>query len=233
MENYDADTKWLISIITIIMQGPPFASQYSLGTLLGLLDQFRAAAGYIKYHQVHLMLLDQVVTIFDEFQPINNEIDSLERNIIAYRNDASKVVFNMEKLLSRRLYQAVGKNQRILLVGFAKSHPDFVTKWNNYLDVLKGSLKVAFEVCSYLIDQGRMIVRDTQPKIDDLKEKLDNIREEYVLERVGKFQYRNKIDMIELILLPTVSKTKTSIEDASKKLIILLNEISAIEKLEL
>ena len=228
-EKYETYTKWLITAMMVIMKGPP--SKYSLGSFLNLLSQFRFAAAYMNYHKAHLIYLAKVVSIFDEFQPIKDEITEMEKNITNYRDDSRKIVFNAEKLLSRQLYQSVGINQRVLLSGFSKTHPDFITKWNNYLHALKSSLKITFDVCNNLTNQGEMIVRDSKSKIAELKGKLDSIQEEDILEKVGKHQYKEKIKIIELVLLPKVSKSKSSLESVNRKILAKYNEVNSIERI--
>lgn len=231
-KKYENDTKWLISILAYIIKGPPLLSGFSLGNLFGVLSEARILAAYMDYHKVHLMMLDIVISVFDEFQPIKDELTNLEGNINNYRDDARKVAFNGGKLLSKNLYKGVGNNEQVILRGYSKSHPEFIRNWNIYLDTLKSSLKSASVVCDYISSQGGMIINDTKSKLAIIKQKLDGIQEEYVLEKVGKNRYKEKIIYIENILLPKVSKAKAEIEDLNKKIVVQQNQINSVQKIE-
>jgi hypothetical protein len=190
-----------------IFGGPPLLSKYSLAAVLEL-PALTAAKGYLSYYSFHFTVLARVLASVEKGEPIDAEISRLEQNFKDYIAKTNDFVRHARADVPASPFAGMPSAAAFFVVLTAaqlKRDPRFVQEWNTYLGINQVLMENAVEVAKYLGHEGDQIYRETPARLDELRKAVDAITGKISLDVVLKYRYKERIDWIQVLVLPEVS----------------------------
>jgi hypothetical protein len=185
-------------------------------TLVGFFIKHPAKL-YLSFHMAHFEVMLRVLIAVRKAEPIDKQIREIEQNIIKYGAESALLLAEIRKLPSSP-WGDLNPLLLLILLPALKDDPEFVKAYNANIDAYENLVLKALESGEACLEAGQKIDDETPPKVKELYDEIERLSVAGSLGTIIKQSYSQRLQFVELDLMTTIQKKRSSSQDCVKYL---------------